>query len=376
MEQDLREQEKKEHGAQRSKVRFYRKPWVRIVAVVLTFAMVLSIAANSAVYIRIRRGGEMDAATNYLVDNTDYINQDELKRLEEYLKAQQQAEQLEDYYRLAGTQIAKEDYGGALESIGKCLELYPGGDETLFVDLLLKRACLLVLLMRQDEALEALDKVLQRQPDHADAYLIKAQIYAEREALEPLKEALEAYLTYAPGEAAIRMVYAQVLFETQCFEEAAGQYKLLVDMEMDATQKSEIWYLLGLTYLQTDDHAACEAALEEARREDPDTELDGLDYYLGICRMSREAYAEAVESFDASIEAGSMLQHSRYSRGVCLLVIDEPDMEAALEDLLFASEYDEADADPNVKLQADDLLAQLQEVIEAPEGAQTQGTES
>ena len=71
-----------------------------------------------------------------------------------------------------------------------------------------------------------------------------------------------------------------------------------------------------------------------------------------------------------------MLQHSRYSRGVCLLVIDEPDMEAALEDLLFASEYDEADADPNVKLQADDLLAQLQEVIEAPEGAQTQGTES
>ena len=61
-----------------------------------------------------------------------------------------------------------------------------------------------------------------------------------------------------------------------------------------------------------------------------------------------------------------MLQHCHYSRGVCQLMLGDEFLEAAMEDLSFASAYEVADADPNVKLQADDLLAQLQGVIEAP----------
>ena len=209
----------------------------------------------------------------------------------------------------------------------------------------------------------ALDQVLQHKPDHADAYLIKAQIYAERGELEPLAEVLSSYMTYRPEEYAIRMVYAQTLFELQRFEDAIEQYRYLLESSAVQTGQGEIWYLLGLTYLQLSNYLESEEALQKAKLENPG--LDGLDYYIGICQMSREAYAEAVESFTVAIEAESMRQHSHYSRGVCLLMIGDSYNEAR-EDLLFASKYEGADADLNVKLQSDDLLAQLQGVINSP----------
>lgn len=346
-----------------SKSRFYHKPWVRITALILAVVMVFSIWANGAIQVQIQRSHEMDAATNYLVDNTDYVNEDELNRLQDKLLAYQQATELEDYYRLAGTQIAEESYTEALTSIDKCIELYPGGDDELYVDLLLKRACLLVLIAEEDEALIALDQVLLQKPDHADAHLIKAQIYAQRGTLEPLADALSAYLACRPEEHSIRLVYAQTLFELQRFEDALEEYTHLLSVETEQIGKNEIWYLLGLTYLQLSNYAEAEKALQQAKQ--GDASLDGLDYYIGICQMSRESYEEAVQSFTAAIEAESMLQHSRYSRGVCLLMLGSSDS-AALEDLTFASEYAQADADPGVKQQADDLLAQLQGVINTP----------
>ena len=363
MEQETPQMEAQQEPKQKQKARFYHKPWVRITALVVAAVMIFSIWANGAIQVRIRKGSEMDAATNYLVDNTDYVNEDEFKRLQEKLLAYQQATELEDYYRLASTQIAEESYAEALESIDICLKLYPGGDDGLYVDLLLKRACLLVLLAREDEAMVALDQVLLNQPDHADAYLIKAQIYAERQELEPLAKVLDSYLSCEPEEYTIRMVYAQTLFELQRFEDAVAQYRYLLEMDNEQIAKTELWYLLGLTQLQLSNYGESEEALLQAKESNP--ALDGLDYYIGICQMSREDYQAAVNSFTAAIEAESMLQHSHYSRGVCRLMLEQP-IDSALEDLQFASEYAGENGDPNVKLQADDLLAQLQGVINAP----------
>ena len=364
MEMQIRETgEQEQPMEQKPKYKFHHKPWVRATALILAGTMIFSIWANSAIKVDIQRGDEMDAATNYLVDNTDYVHEDEWGRFQDKLEAYQKATQLEDYYHLAGTQIAEEKYSEALSSINQCINLYPGGDEALHLDLLLKRACLLVLLVRQDEALTALDQVLEIQPNHTDACLIKAQIYAERNQLEPLTEVLAVYLSQMPEEYNIRLVYAQALFELQRFEEAAGEYTLLLESESEQVQKSEIWYLLGLTQLQLSDYAASEKALQQAKQGNPD--LEGLDYYIGICQMSREGYAEAVASFTASIEKNGMLQHSHYSRGVCRIMLDSAD-EGALDDLRFAADYTGADADKNIKQQSGDLLAQLQGVIDLP----------
>ena len=177
-------------------------------------------------------------------------------------------------------------------------------------------------------------------------------------------EALAVYLEHRPEEYTIRMVYAQSLFELQHFEEAAEEYRKLLEENTGQLGENELWYLLGLTQLQLNNYAQCEEALEKAKVGDPG--LEGLDYYIGICQMSREAYTEAVESFTAAIEAGSMLQHCHYSRGVCRLMLGDQFIESAQEDLMYASGYDGADADANVKLQADDLLAELQGVINVP----------
>ena len=343
----------------------YRKPWVRVTALVLAIVMVFSLWAGSAIRVKIQPGDEMDAATNYLVDNTDYVNQDEMERLQEKLLAYQKAVELEDYYRLAGTQIASEDYAGALESVIKCLELYPGGDDALYVDLLLKQACLLVLVSRNGDALTVLDKVLVMQPDHADAYLIKAQIYAEQEQMAPLGEVLAKYLELVPEAYEIRLVYAQALFEQQAFQAAIEQYELLLTQSPEGVGRAELLYLAGLTYLQLSDYeAAADKLIQAAQLNDT---LDGIYYYIGICQMSLEEYEEAVQNFTLALDGGSMVQHCYYSRGVCLLMVGNDRLSDALADLAAASNYAEADADASVKVQADELIAQLQEAMVAAE---------
>jgi hypothetical protein len=103
MEQDLPEKEIQQNIQPQEKSRFYDKPWIRITALVLVISILFSIWANGAIHVRIKRSHEMDAATNYLVDNTDYVNEGDLARLQEKLLAYQKATELEDYYRLAGT---------------------------------------------------------------------------------------------------------------------------------------------------------------------------------------------------------------------------------------------------------------------------------
>lgn len=347
-----------EQMEQKPKKPVYRKTWIRVTALVLAVVMVFSLWAGTVIRVKIQPGDEMEAATNYLVDNTDYVSKDELARLQDQLQAYQKATELEDYYNLASTQIAKEEYAEALVSIEKCLELYPGGDEALHVDLLLKQACLLVLLLRNNEALAVLDQVIEKSPYNADAHLIKAQIYAEQEQMEPLRQVLERYLELRPNEYEIRLVYAQVLFEQQDFEAAIEQYEWLLKQNYDSVGRAELLYLAGLTYLQLSDYTQAEQRLAEAQT--MNSALDGIHYYIGICRMSLERYSEAVESFSGAIGAGSMIQHSHYSRGVCLLMVEPIDLDAAMEDLEAAAAYSAADADPAVQEQAQQLIDQLQ----------------
>ena len=131
---------------EKEKKPYYRKPWVRVTAFMLAASMIFSMAARSMIKVSIQPEDEMDAAANYLIENTDYINQNDLQRFQEKLQTYEQAVDLEDHYRLAGTQIAEERYDEALVSIQKCISLYPGDDEELYLDLILKKACLHVLL--------------------------------------------------------------------------------------------------------------------------------------------------------------------------------------------------------------------------------------
>lgn len=330
---------------------------IRIISGVVAFALILSLMANAATAIRIQVGEATEAAVNYLVERTDYVNAGTTQRLQDRIQTISVPETLEDFYRLAGTQIAGENYQGALDSIESCILLDDGSDDTLHQDLLLKKGCLLVMLDRDLEALAPLDQVLEEYPEQMDALLVKAQIYSRQQDLPNLTQTLKRYLELDTSNYDMRLLLAQAMFAIEDYTGAAQQYRLVLEDPENLVNPAQVQYLYGLTCVQLGDFFQAEESLTAAL--EADGELEAIHYYIGICQMSREAYSEAVESFSISVEKESMLQLSHYSRGVCGLMIEGYDVDSILIDLQLAAEYTDADIDTNVSQQAALLLEQL-----------------
>ena len=332
----------------------YKRLWFRITAFLLAAIMVFSIWAGGAIHIQIQPRSEQDAAGQYLIDNTDYVQSGELGRLEDKLQTYLQPKTLEDYYRLAGTQIGAGEYEAALESVDTCLELYGGDNEELYMDLLLKRGCLHVLLEQYEQAVEALEQVLLKNPEQADAYLVLAQIYSETGNLQGLIPVLGEYLKLKPEDSDIRVVLAQVFFQLGEFQLAIEEYDLLKDMEGMSESKNQISFLQALAYIQLADYPSAKELLLTI--DGNEEKISGADYYLGVCYLSEENYDSAEPHFTASLEAGDMVQLASYSRAVCRLMKTDFDYDGALTDLEAAVAYSGADLDPAITEQAQGLL--------------------
>lgn len=344
-----------------------RKLPFRMIAGLLAFALLVSIGANAAVRVKIQPGDETEAATNYLADRTDYVRAGRLRRIQEKLKALRSPTTLEDYYRLAGTQIAEEKYGQALDSVAKCLALYDGDNAALYQDLLLKKGCLLVLLERDEEALSALDLALKENPDLPDAYLIRAQIYAGREEMEPLAQALEAYLVRKPEDQEIRALLAQAMFTGADYAGATTQYRQILSEAKPESDTAEIAYLYAMACIQMGDYSSAEESLNRALEQND--ALEGIYYYRGVCRMSRGDYSGAISDLTASLRQNSLPQLCYYSRGVCTLMTTNYNYAAAQADLQAAADYRKTDADAGVTQQAQSLMSELAAAQQAADEA-------
>lgn len=332
----------------------YKRLWFRATAFLLAVIMVFSIWASGAIQIRIQARSEDDVAGQYLINNTDYVQTGDLGRLEEKIQTCFQPSTLEDYYRLAGTQIGAGEYLEALASVNACLELYSGEDKTLYMDLLLKRGCLYVLLGHYEEAVGALEQVLLTDPEQADAYLVLAQIYSETENYEGLIPVLGEYLKLKPEDNDIRLVLAQSYFRAGEYQLAIEEYDRLAKTEELAESADQILFLEALAYIQLMDYGAARELLQSM----PDSagDIQGKDYYLGVCFLAEENYEMGETQFTASLEDGEMVQLSSYSRAVCRLMKQEMDYDGALADLETAIAYSEADLDPATTEQAQGLL--------------------
>jgi len=78
--------------------------------------------------------------------------------------------------------------------------------------------------------------------------------------------------------------------------------------------------------------------------------------------MSLENYPAAIEDLTVSIEKEDMLQASYYTRGVCLLMDNQ--YEKGLMDIKYAANRSE---DKEIKIQAQQLIAELEEAAQAEE---------
>lgn len=332
----------------------YKRLWFRITAFLLAVVMVFSIWASGAIQVRIQARSEQDAAGQYLIDNTDYVQSGDLDRLGEKVQTYLKPKTLEDYYRLAGTQIGAGEHEAALGSVETCLTLYSGSDEALYLDLLLKRGCLHVLLGQYEQAVNALETVLLTDPQQADAYLVLAQIYSETGNYLGLLPVLGEYLKLRPDDRDIRVVLAQVLFQVGEYELAIEEYERLKQMEELSESQDQILFLEALAYIQMENYTAAREILVGLT--DSQMELQGKDYYLGVCFLAEEDYEMGEIHFTASLDAGEMIQLASYSRAVCRLMKNDFDYDGALTDLQTAIAYTEADQDPAITEQAQGLL--------------------
>ena len=340
-----------------------RKPWVRWLAAFLALVIVFTFSAQSWIAIKITVDAH-NAAQTYLAEQTGYVNASRLERLQIRLQSLGQPRTLEDYYRLAETNIASAQYERALYHVQQCLTLLrPEQGEALKTELLLKQGCLLTILGRSSEAAPVMEEVVRLARELADAYLVLAQIYAETGETGPLSDALEGYLALQPAAADMRLLLAQLYLAQGRGEEALTHAAYLRDTGgADESALAELFTGAGLARLQAGD---TEKALEIfGTALTMDDTADSLCYYTGLCCLLLERYDEAVAHYSRAIELDSNRQLSRYGRGAAELMRAEPDREQARQDLLYAAGYTGEDADPVVAAQAQDLLDTLAQPTE------------
>jgi len=341
--------------------KYYNRIYFRVTAGTLVVVMLLVAFLQAGTMVVIGRSEDnYNTAENYLVDNTEYVNKSRPSRMIDYIETFNTKETLEYYYKLAGTQIAKEKYDLALESIEKCIGLYENEGQEFYMDLLLKRGSLQVMIGDYDAALKSLEIALNEDSEVADIYLVKAQIYSELQDMVLLEQCLLAYLDLKPEDNDIRELLAQIQFKKDDYQIADQQNdeKLITDVESEvgtATTISiaETEYIEGLNAVKNSNFLTAEAYLTSAILKDDS--FEGIYYYRGVCNMSLEKYLLAIEDLTISIDKEDMQQASYYTRGVCLLMDNQ--YEKGFLDIEYASNLNE---DEEITKQAQLLIEELE----------------
>ena len=242
------------------------------------------------------------------------------------------AQKLDASYTLALNAINAEDYETAKEYLNICFAYCdPQTNPTMYADLLLKRACIDVIEERNDMALLNLDAALRVQPDLADAYLVRAQVYAAQGAVDGAIASLEKYIELT-GDTSLYQTVAQLNEAKGDIEAAQEAYDKYV--EGGGADAAEAGFQSGLYRMES---GKFEEAIEafEAYAED-ETYGAGAAYNIGICRMNLGDYAGAVEAFTTCEEKGGQFEGLYYNRGVCALMSE--DWAKAAEDFARSAE--------------------------------------
>ncbi len=225
-------------------------------------------------------------------------------------------QKLDASYTLALNAINAEDYETAKEYLNVCFAYCdPVGNPAMYADLLLKRACIDVIEEKNDMALLQLDAAIRVQPDLADAYLVRTQVYAGQGNVDAAIESLEKYIELTEDTSLYETV-AQLNEAKGDIEAAQAAYDKYV--EGAGSEVAEAGFQSGLYKMQA---GQLEEAIAdfEAYAED-ETYGAGAAYNIGICKMNLGDYAGAIEAFNTCEEKEGNFEGIYYNRGVCALM--------------------------------------------------------
>ena len=234
-------------------------------------------------------------------------------------------QKLDASYTLALNAINAEDYETAKEYLNVCFAYCdPASNPTMYADLLLKRACIDVIEEKNDMALLQLDAALRVQPDLADAYLVRTQVYAAQGNVDAAIENLEKYIELTEDTSLYETV-AQLNEAKGDIEAAQAAYDKYV--EGAGSEVEEAGFQNGLYKMQAGKLEEAIAAFEAYA--DDETYGAGAAYNIGICKMNLGDYAGAIEAFTKCEEKGGQFEGLYYNRGVCALLGEQWEAAAA-----------------------------------------------
>ena len=304
-------------------------------------------------------------AAETAAEATDYV-----------LTADQQ--RLDAAYTLALNAITAEDYETAKEYINICFAYCDAqSNPIMFSDLLLKRACIDVIEEKHDMALLNLDAAIRVNPELADAYLIRTQVYATLGDADQAIVNLEKYIELTEDTAMYETVaqLQEAKGDAAAAQEAYDKFVAGAGAEL-----AEAGFQAGLYRMENGNLEEAIAAFE-AYLED-ETYGAGAAYNIGICKLNMGDFAGAAEAFTTCESKGGQFEGMYYNRGVSRLLSEE--WAAAAEDFAKSIETEpyKEDATYNLgicKMQTEDFEGAektFTEYIDMPAEKAEDGTET
>lgn len=317
--------------------------------------MVVGYWASAMINIQIAANAS-DAAVRYLAESTDYVNSNRTERFTDLVRSFRRTDDIDNYYLQASIKIGAAKYEDALFYINKCLDMSsPIQYRETYLDALTKKGCLLTLLGRDDEAVEALKLAIKTESGLSDVYLVLAQIYLNNNEVSELEETLAGYLEIVPDDLDMRVTYMQTLAAEGKDEEASKQGLMVIeDSNSTDQQKEDCYYVIAINQFKQEDFE--QAALNLEKVIDQEGKYTDLYYDKGICYLSLGELQRAKDAFTESIDKGMSVQNCYYSRGVTEFTLDDADYEAAYKDLVEARDYQGEDRDEETAAMAKELL--------------------
>ena len=236
------------------------------------------------------------------------------------------SQRLDVYYSLAVGNIGREDYDKAMTYLDKALELATEeNNPEMYADLRLKKGCVYTIRGEYEDAIRELAEATRVQPELAEPYLVRVQVYTELKDMAKAAADLEKYIELT-GDTDMQETLAQMYLQLEDRSKAEESYRRVA--EQVSEDESLVPYNLAVYEMNA---GMYEEALANLLLCEPDTEkMPGFYYNIGVCRMMLNQYPEAVEAFTASMESEDYYTDAMYNRAIC--GVSTQDFEAAAAD--------------------------------------------
>ncbi|HAD19552.1 MAG TPA: hypothetical protein DCF42_04050 [Lachnospiraceae bacterium] len=245
-------------------------------------------------------------------------------------------QRLNAWYSQAIEHINNQNFESALLCLDGCaVYADPENNATLYADIYLKRGYCYMMLERQEDSLEALDEALRVDPELESAILIRISILSDQERYEEAIEWMEKYISLTE-DADMYQTLASLYEVTGQTDKALESYRTYT--EKTSGSETEAAYAMGVYRLE---RGYYQEALEEFAPclEDENLGLSSA-FNSGVCRMSLGEYEEAIALFDRCIEEDAGIDGMYYYRGQCRMALGT--YEDAIADFAMSVEKEES----------------------------------